>query len=252
LKPIYHKFIFLLIVTAMLASCKSYKQNIMFKVPEGAELKHQISKAEGNYVIQKNDYLKLEVYTSGGERIIDPDLKLMKDMPVQNSDTKPEPDFLVDVNGLAKFPMIGEIKMEGLTIRKAEAILQQEYAKFYKDPFVTLVYTNKRVLVLGAPGGKVVPLMNENITLAEILSLSNAIDNNSKAQNIRVMRGEQYFVADFSTIDGYQKTNMIMQNGDIVYVEPIRRPLSEAARDYGFLFSIALSVTTLIVVLVQL
>jgi len=240
-----------LLALVVLASC-GYKQNIMFKVPENVVMKQQVAEAEKNYIIQKNDYLKLAVYTSGGERIIDPDLELMKDLPAQNNTTRPDPDFLVDANGIAKFPMIGEIKIEGLTIRKAEEMLQKEYARFYKEPFVTLLYTNKRVFVLGAPGGKVIPLVNENVTLAEILSLANAIDNNSKAQNIRVMRNEQYFVADFSTVEGYFKTNMIMQHGDIVYVEPIRRPVSEAARDYGSLLSLAISITTLIVVLIGL
>ncbi len=238
---------FSLLAVVVLASC-GYKQNIMFKVPENA-VKQQVAEVEKNYIIQKNDYLKLAVYTSGGERIIDPDWELMKDLPAQNNMSRPDPDFLVDANGIVKFPMIGELKIENLTIRKAEELLQKEYAKFYKDPFVTLQYTNKRVFVLGAPGGKVIPLVNENVTLAEILSLSNAIDNNSKAQNIRVMRGEQYFVADFSTIDGYHKTNMIMQHGDIVYVEPIRRPVSEATKDYAALFSLVISIATLIVVI---
>ena len=224
----------------------------MFKVPENVVVQQQVAEAEKNYIIQKNDFLKLAVYTNRGERIIDPDLLLMKDMPVQNTETRPDPDYLVDVNGVVKFPMIGEIKMEGLTIRQAEELLQKEYNKPYKETFVTLTYTNKRVIVLGAPGGKVIPLVNENVTLAEILSLANAIDNNSMAHNIRVMRGEQYFVADFSTIDGYHKTNMIMHHGDIVYVEPIRRPVSEATRDYGALLSLAISITTLIIVIVGL
>lgn len=223
----------------------------MFKVPEGYILK-QALETENNYQIQKNDFLKLEAFTNSGERIIDPDLKLIKDMPVQNAMLKPDLSYLVDINGMAKFPMIGEIKVEGLTIRKAEDLLQKEYAKFYKEPFVTLQYTNKRIVVLGAPGGKVIPLINENITLVEILALASGVDNNGKAQNIRVMRGEQCFIADLSTLEGYQKTNMIMQHGDIVYVEPIRRPVSEAARDYGPLLSLGISITTLIVVLIGL
>lgn len=240
-----------LLAMVVLTSC-GYKQNIMFKVPENVVVQQQVAAAEKNYIIQKNDFLKLAVYTNGGERIIDPDLKLLKDMPVQNTETRPDPDFLVDVNGVVKFPMIGELKMEGLTIRTAEELLQKEYAKFYQQPFVTLTYTNKRVIVLGAPGGKVIPLVNENVTLAEILSLSNGIDNNAMAHNIRVMRGEQYFVADFSTMDGYHKTNMIMQHGDIVYVEPVRRPVAEAMRDYGGLLSLVISITTLVAVLVGL
>lgn len=231
------------------SSCGSYKQNIMFKTTDNTVLKQQAEEAQHNYVIQVNDYLKLAVYTNDGERIIDPDLELIKDMPAQTMNMRPDPNYLVDVKGVVKFPKIQELKLEGLTIRQAEAILQKEYEKFYTKPFVTLQYTNKRVVVLGNTGGLVIPLTNENITLVEVLALSKAIDNNAKANNIRVMRNNDFFVADLTTLEGYQKANMIMQHGDIVYVEPIRRPLSEAVRDYGPLLSLGLSITTLIVVI---
>ena len=246
----YRTFVFLTCI-GILASC-GYKQNIMFKVPKGTSLQQLAEAAEKNYVIQQNDYLKVAVFTSGGERIIDPDLKLLKDIPMATGLTRPDPNFLVDANGIVKLPMVGELKLDGLTIRKAEEILQKEYAKFYKDPFVTLQYINKRVIVLGGPIGKVIPLVNENVTLVELLALASSIDNNAKVQNIRVIRGDQVMVADLSTIAGYQKSNMIMQHGDIVYVEPVRRPLSEASRDYGPLLSLGVSITTLIVVLVGL
>jgi polysaccharide export outer membrane protein len=128
-------------------------------------------------------------------------------------------------------------------------MIQTEYAKFYKDPYAILEYTNKRVIVLGSPGGKVIPLINENVSLVEILALAEGVDNNARATNIRVLRGEEVFVADFSTFDGYQKSNMIMQHGDVVYIEPIRRPFVEGARDYGQILSLGISITTLIVVL---
>lgn len=235
----------------MAASCGSYKQNIMFKVPEQATVKQQAEEAQRNYVVQVNDYLKLAVYTNKGERIIDPDLELYKDMPAQTGMMKPDPNYLVDVNGVVKFPKIDEIKLSGLTIRQAEEVLQKEFAKFYTDPFVTLQYINKRVILLGSPGGAVVPLVNENMTLVEVLAMGKGVDNNAKANNIRILRGDEFFVADFSTIDGYRKGNMIMQHGDIVYVEPIRRPVSEAVRDYGPLFSLALSISTLVIVLIR-
>ena len=40
--------------------------------------------------------------------------------------------------------------------------------------------------------------------------------------------------------------------GDIVYVEPIRKPFSEGVRDYGPILSIITTLTTLIVVIVSL
>lgn len=252
MKFIFGNVLLLFLIVLVATSCGSYKQNIMFKVSDNSILKQQAEEAQRNYVIQVNDYLKLAVFTNKGERIIDPDFELYKEMTGQIGMLRPDPNYLVDVNGVAKFPKLGEIKVHGLTIREAEALLQKEYTQFYTDAFVTLQYINKRVIVLGNPVGVVVPLVNENITLVEILALSKAIDNNAKAHNIRILRGNDFFVADLSTLEGYQKTNMIMQHGDIVYIEPIRRPLSEAVRDYGPLLSLAVSLSTLVIVLVGL
>ncbi|HEX6891730.1 MAG TPA: polysaccharide biosynthesis/export family protein, partial [Chryseolinea sp.] len=219
---------------------------------EGYEVKQLVDLAERNYVIQKNDYLQLEVYTNKGERIIDPDFELTKDLNNQNLAAKAEPNYLVDIRGVAKFPMIGEIKIEGLTIRLGEELLQKAYEVYYKDSFVVLKYVNKRVIVLGAPGGQVIPLVNENVHLVEVLALAKGVDNLAMAQNIRVLRGDQVHIADLSTIDGYIKNNILIEHGDIVYIEPIRRPVSEAFRDYLPVLTALTSLTTLIVVIAGL
>lgn len=223
----------------------------MFQLPEGTQLKQQIDIAEKNYVIQKYDYLELEIFTNKGERIIDP---LSPSPTGTNSGTTvvAKPTYLVDVGGVTKFPMIDEVKVEGLTIRQAEKLLEEAYSKYYEDAYAVLRYTNKRVTVLGATGGQVIPLTNENVKLVEVLALAQGLNNDAKAHNIRVMRGDQVFVADLSTFDGYVKNNIPIQSGDIVYVEPVRRPLTESLRDYGPILTIITTLTTLAVVIIGL
>lgn len=223
----------------------------MFQLPEGTQLKQEIDIAEKNYVIQKYDFVELEVFTNKGERIIDP----LSPTPAGADVSTPvetQPTYLVDAMGLTKFPMIGEIKLEGLTIRQAENLLEEAYSKYYEDAYAVLRYTNKRVIVLGATGGQVIPLANENMKLVEILALAQGLNNDSKAHNIRIMRGDQVFVADLSTFDGYVKNNIPIQSGDIVYVEPVRRPLTESLRDYGPILTIITTLTTLAVVIIGL
>lgn len=220
----------------------------MFQLPEGSQLKQQIDTAEKNYVIQKYDYLELEMFTNKGETIIDPQSTLPSGQGSGNA-VAPKPAYLVDANGLSKFPMIGEVKLEGLTVRQAEEVLQSAYSKYYEDAYAVLRYTNKRVVVLGATGGQVIPLVNENVRLVEVLALAQGLNNDAKAHNIRVLRGDQAFVADLSTFDGYIKNNIPIQSGDIVYVEPVRRPFTESLRDYGPILTIATTLTTLVVVI---
>lgn len=235
-----------------LTSCGSYKQSIMFKLPDGQNVQSEIRRVEENYVIARNDLLGIDVYTNDGERIIDPDRELVKNIPSNTTSIQKDHQYLVTMDGTVKLPMVGLMKLEGLTIRQAEEILQKEYSKFYSKPLVILSYKNKRVVVLGSPEGVVIPLTDDNVTLAEVLALSKAINTNAKAGNIRVLRGDEVFVADFRTFDGYRKSNMVMQPGDIVYVEPIRRPFVEAMRDYAPAISVVTGLTTLIAVLISL
>jgi polysaccharide export outer membrane protein len=224
----------------------------MFKVSDSSTLKQAAEQIQKNYIIQKNDLLKLAVYTKNGERIIDPDFEFLKNTQAQNQTARPDPTYLVDTQGTAKFPLLGAIVVEGLTLRQAEEVLQKEYVKYYADTFVRLEFTNKRIVVLGAPGGQVIPLTNENIRLTEALALAKGVDNNANAQNIRVLRGDEIFVADLSTFEGYQKNNMVLVPGDIIYVEPIRRPLVEGLRDYTPIFSLIGTLATLVIVIATL
>ncbi len=241
----------ILALTVWSGGCASYKQNLMLKTPEdfkSATISKEIREAERNYVIQINDLLQLDVYANKGERIIDPNPQLSQGVPEQTKD-EPLERYLVDLQGRAKFPVIGEVKVEGLTLRQAEAALQAEYEKYFKEPFVLLTFLNKRVVVLGAVGGQVLQLENHNVTLAEILGMAKGLPNDSKAHNIRVVRKDHVFVIDLSSVDGFLSGNMIVEPGDIIYVEPVRKPFAEGLRDYAGLASLLISTLSLIIVI---
>ena len=117
-----------------LSGCASYKQNIMFKPGENFSpdpIRQEALSAEKNYVIQKSDYLKLEVFSNKGERVIDPDDELLKQTGSgAQAAQKPQLNYLVDARGIVKFPMIEELKIDSLTLRQAEEILQKLYNQY--------------------------------------------------------------------------------------------------------------------------
>lgn len=246
---------FLVACSLLLAvGCSSYRQNLLFRPttthPGNAPLE---SHTDRNYVIAVNDQLKLDVFSNNGERIIDPNGELVRENNgIQQGQTaRPQPSYLVAIDGSVKFPLIDGINLAGMTIREAEVKLQTEYNKFYKECYVLLSFVNKRVVVLGSPGGQVIPLVNENVTVVEVLALAKGIGNDGKAHNIRLIRGDQTFVLDLSSLDGLAKNNMVVQPGDVIYVEPIRRPFAEGARDLAPVLSLVLSLATLIVVFIS-
>lgn len=247
-------FIFLLVLGVFLSSCQAYRQNILFTPEEGflsEAAKFQIEKAEDTYIIQPFDYLNVEVYTNKGERIIDPNFELVEENIRNQVQGRPKPAYLVREDSMARVPMVGEIKLAGLTLPQADSVLAQAYEEFYSEPFVITTYTNKRVIVLGAMGGQVIPLANENMSLIEILALVGGLSNESKAHNIRLIRGDldnpDVQIIDLTTIQGMRKAELKMQPGDIVYIEPVRRVVSESLRDISPILSVITSLFTILV-----
>ncbi len=245
------KMLLLTSVTGILLSCSSYKQNIMFKTPEGFQSAEMAMGENQDYLIQKNDLLYVDVFSNNGERLIDPNPQLSNTNSAARDREQDKIKFLVSFDGKARFPMIGEIYLEGQTLRQAELIIQEEYAKFFKDPYVVTSFANKRAILLGATGGQVIPMNNQSMRLSEVLALGEGLDNNAKAQNIRILRGKDVFVVDLSTLAGYQSGNILIQPGDIIYVEPVRKPVSEATRDYGTLLSVVVSLASLVVIILS-
>lgn len=224
-----------------------------------ASLRQEISAVERNYTIQVNDFLELEVFTNQGERIIDPDLELLKELNIaggQNQANRTRPQYLVQHNGMVRLPMIGEINLEGYTLPQADSILAGAYNEFYKGSFVITRFVNKRVIVLGATGGQVIPLLNENTNLLEVIALSGGLTGKGKAHNIRLIRGDldhpEVHLINLSTIDGMQKAALKVKPGDIVYIEPIRRVLPETIRDITPVVGLVANALTLLIVIINL
>lgn len=248
----YLIIIFILWIT--IPGCKPYKEHLMFTAPEEynfADFQAAATTTEQNYIIQINDLLKMQVFTNKGERIVDPDFELMKEIPANQANTRPDPAYLVKKEGYVKLPMIGSVKLAGMTLEEANQYLQKRYNEFYTDCFVLLEFANKRVVILGSPGGQVIPLTNENVTVAEAIALAGGLQKEGKSHNIRLLRGSEMYLINLNSVEGYLNTNMIVQPGDIIYIEPIQKIASEAARDITPFVALLTSITTLILVIAK-
>jgi len=238
----------------LVGSCQSYKQHIMFKYDEDFVFtaRTEAEKIERNYIIQPKDYIKIEVYTKSGERIIDPDLELNKELGNNQRNTKPNPQYLVKQDSTVKLPMVDDVKLGGLTIDEANRFLEDEYNEFFTDTYVLVKFTNKRVVVLGGPGGLVIPLENESMSIVEVIALAGGININNKAQNIRLIRGGKVFLIDLSTLESYYQTNQIVQAGDIIYIEPVPRVVTQNATEISLIVSTITAFTTLLILIISI
>ena len=156
--------------------------------------------------------------------------------------------------------MVGRIRLSGLSLLQADSVLAIRFNEYYKETFVSTRVANNRVVVLGASGGQVISLTNDNMNLLEVLALAGGVDgggggggsglyrNGGRADNIRIIRGDlknpRVQQIDLSTLNGMRRANLQVEPNDIIYVEPIRRPLLDALTEAGPLLSLTSLVLT--------
>lgn len=230
-----------------LSGCKIYNQNILFKteteIKSTSLLQGLVASAEQNYIIQKNDYITMNVYTNKGEVLIEPQPPLgvnggnNQGVAAQPALTR----YLVQENGDVNLPVIGFTKLQGYTLRQADSLLSVKFSEIYKEAFVMTNYSSKRVVVLIGTSGRVIPLTYENMYLPEILALSGGVANNLRARNIRLIRGDlkdpDVYIINLSTIEGLKMANLRVQPNDIIYIEPIRKTFIESLSDISPILS---------------
>ncbi len=254
-----NKFFLVILLIPFLYSCKVYKSNIMFKT----EYEYVVDsirmanlQADKNFDISVNDYITIKVYTHNGERIIDPDYELMKGVGQMNNQQIQEIRYLVRQNGNVFLPMVGDIKIKGYTIRQADSLLSVEYGKYYYNVFVNTKIVNKRIVVIGALGGKVIPLENDNISVIEAIALYGGMSSDSRAKNIRLIRGDlkkpDVSILNLSTIEGLKQATTNVEPNDIIYIEPVRRHLPQALQDIVPILSLATSIITTLLLIANL
>jgi polysaccharide export outer membrane protein len=245
----------LIVLIAVLTSCKAYKQDIMFRLDDDfteEDLSTVTEEIEGNYALKPNDALLLDVFTNEGERLIDPNQELMTNPGQQQAQFRDRFQYIIQADGTVTFPMIGDMNLGGMTLFEAERAIAERFDSVYKGSFVKLRITNRRVFVLGAPGGRVVPIPNENTSIIEVLASAEGLDMGAKSQNIKLIRGRDVYRINLATISGMRESNMNVAPGDVIYIEPWRRPWLQTLRDVSPALSLVSSVLTLIVVVQNL
>ena len=97
--------------------------------------------------------------------------------------------YLVDINGSINFPVIGSIKLAGLTKSQAIKYINDQLSPYLKNAIVTIQFMNYKVTVLGEvlrPGQYAIS--NERITVLDALGLAGDMTIYGKRKNVLITR----------------------------------------------------------------
>lgn len=253
-------YLSLLLIPFLLSSCVSQKEVTYFQsASQSAD--QELNEISNNYIarIQSGDILQVMVSSLSPEAsaMFNPFLAAQSANVIQNSQTNnlpPANGYLVDEEGLITLPLVGKLKLAGLSTREAKDLITQKLDKYLQQPTVNLRILNFRVSVLGEvvrPSVYTIP--NEKITLPEAIGLAGDLTIYGKRNNVLVIRetnGKREFARiDLTKRDLFSSPYYYLHANDVVYVEPGKGRLTSSDRSIQ-LAPIVISGLTLLTLIV--
>lgn len=256
------KYLFLLKKTApffflvLLFSCASKKDIIYYQDIDTLAAQEKSTSYE--IKIQPDDLLMIIVSAE------DPEIAIPFNLTTSSIPTADRPDaigqqstqlYLVDVNGIIDFPILGKLKISGLTRSEVLKILQDKIAVFIKNPIINLRIMNFKYSVQGevtAPG--TYSVASERITLIEALSKAGDLTIYGKRNSILIIREidgvKSYNRVDITKAGFINSPFYYLAQNDVVYVEPNKSKINGAA--VGPNTGVLISVSSLLITLITL
>jgi polysaccharide export outer membrane protein len=115
----------------------------------------------------------------------------------------------LDSTGVLRLPMVGEVKVGGLSVREAEGTLEKLYREreLLKSPLVTIAVNNyalREVSVLGAvrsPGNFQFPKETTSLDIADLITRLGGFTPTAKSDAVSVIRKKSDGSEEVTTVD---------------------------------------------------
>jgi polysaccharide export outer membrane protein len=230
----WHNFFALIALIFTLGSCK-INSNMMFKTPKDGSFKYDSIplRPVTDYRISIDDKITFTLNTNKGKNLLEALTGTISEgtrlSTTNNTILYGINEYIVRSDGKVELPILGDVQVQGLTIRACQDSLESMFKNQYQDPFVQVKVTNQRCIIFPGNGSSasIIPITNNNTTLMEIIAQTGGIPSRGQSKVIKVMRKvndkREIYHIDISTIEGLKYADMIIQGNDYIYIEP--RPL---------------------------
>lgn len=238
-------------------SCASRKEVVYYQNIDSMSFKEKTASYE--IKIQPDDLLSIIVSAEDPEIAIPFNLTTVSMPSTANlnaaTGVATMQTYLVDADGTIDFPVLGKIKVGGLTRSQVLQLFQDKIGKYIKNPIINIRNTNFKISVQGEvnnPG--TYPVSSDRVTLIEALSMAKDLTIYGKRNNILIIRDidglKSYNRVDITKADFINSPFYYLAQNDVVYVEPNKSRVNAAA--VGPNTGVIISVTSILITLITL
>lgn len=137
--------------------------------------------------------------------------------------------YLVDNNGEVEYPVLGHIKLSGLTVEQASEVLKTKIAPYLNaqtDYLVNVRIVNFEISVMGEVNKpNTFSVTRNRLTILEALAMAGDMTIYGKRENVKLLRENENGDYEIHELD-LRDANVVnspyyyMQQRDVLYVEP--------------------------------
>ena len=243
----------------LLSGCTSYKKvpylqnSATVNVPAG-----EIPLYDAR--IMPKDLLTITVSTTDPQASVPFNLTVPTTVSQNSTSLTSQPamqQYLVNNEGEIDFPVLGKLKISGMTKNECEAMLRDRLAPYLKEtPIVNVRMVNYKISVLGevkSPGTFTVS--NEKVNVLEALAMAGDMTVYGLRDDIKLIREDANGRQEIVTLDLNKAETILspyywLQQNDIIYVTPNKAKARNS--DIGSSTSLWFSATSILISIASL
>lgn len=248
---------FFAICVALLNACTVTKNTVYFNdIPTIPDAMNMEVAEFTEPVIQVDDIIsvQIQVVDVTGATVLNPG----STMAIQGTSTgqiQQTPGFLVDKDGTISIPMIGPVKIAGLTTQEAREFITEKVKVNYVDPTVQVRFANFKITVLGEvarPATYTVP--NQKVTVLDALGMAGDLTIYGKRENVLLIRdqgGQKEFVRfNLNSADLFKSPHYFLKQNDVLYIEPNKAKVTASESSRWQVAGVIASIASVIAVII--
>lgn len=144
---------------------------------------------------------------------------------IQATQSPSQQTYIVGRDGTINFPVLGKLKVGGMSTAEIQAMLEQEIGKDVEDPFVRVQLANFKVNVLGevkTPGAY--EMSSERVSVLDALAMAGDLTEYGLRDGVILIREEDgqktYHKMNLNDAALLSSPYFYLQQNDVVYVAP--------------------------------
>jgi polysaccharide export outer membrane protein len=228
-----------ILFVSSLSSCTSEKKYLKLKyfndLPEKTDTIMNISNVYNSSKIKIGDGLLITITTldqlSSAAALAAPGVSSAGSTGLNVPAAATGNSFYIDSAGTVELPLIGQIKLAGLTLTEAKELLRTKFAEYYKSFSLNVSFLNHYYTFIGEvarPGTYMI--QGDKVSLIDALAVAGDVTTFGKRENILLMRdtgnAQKHLVSlNLNSKAFISSPYYYLRENDVVYIQPIKAKL---------------------------